>query len=95
MIWREHGLDTTMDETHINSWVNPTRRLLNEDYMSVLTYDEPPEDGYWDKPISPNAMFFTIFKPFEQSLPDDQRLPLEFKRLIMFHGKHGSKFKAI
>lgn len=82
-----------MDETLINSWVNPTRMLLDEDYRSVLTYVEPPEDGYWDIPISSNAMFFIVFEPFDQSLPGDQRLPLEFERLNKLHGKHGSKFE--
>lgn len=79
MIWRERGFDTTMDETVINSWVNPTRRILDADYTPVLTYADPPTDGYWDIPISPNAKFFTVFEPFDRSLPDDQRLPLEFE----------------
>lgn len=30
-IWKEQGFDTSFDETLINSWVNPTRRLLDED----------------------------------------------------------------
>lgn len=45
-IWRAQGFDTTFDESLINLWVNPTRRLLDSDYILVLTYAEPPSDGY-------------------------------------------------
>ena len=59
-IWKEQGFDTTFDETLINSWENPTRRLLDADYVPHLTYAEPPSDGYWDIPISPNSKFFMV-----------------------------------
>lgn len=94
-IWREHGFDTTMDKSLINSWVNPTQRLLDDDYKPYLMYAEPPSNGYWDIPISPNSKFFTVFEPFDLSLPDDQRLPLEFELLNQFHAKHGYDFKNI
>ena len=94
-IWKEHGFDTTLDETLISSWVNPIRRLLNDDYRPILTYVKPPSDGYWDIPISLNSKFFPVFEPFYLSLPDDQRLPLEFECLNQFHAKDGTIFKNI
>lgn len=33
-IWRDNGFHTTMNETIINSWINPTRRLLDEEYQA-------------------------------------------------------------
>ena len=95
MIWRENGVDITMDESLINSWVNPHKRLQDDDYKPNLTYVEPPIDGYWDIPISPNAKYFTVFKPIDRSIPDDKRLPLEFERLNRFHAKHGSSIEKI
>ena len=94
-IWRAYGFDTTMDESLINSWVISTRRLLDDDYRPILTYVEPPSDGYWDIPISPNSKFFHVFDPFDLSLADDQRLPLEFESLNLFHAKHGTDFEKI
>ena len=94
-IWRLCGFDTVMDETLIKSWVNPHRGLLDEDYVPHLTYVEPPTDGYWDIPISPNAKYFTVFEPFDQSLPDAKRLPMEFERLSQFYAKHASSFEHI
>lgn len=35
-IWRAHGFDTMMVKSLVNSWVNPTRRLLDDDYKPVL-----------------------------------------------------------
>lgn len=84
-----------MVESLINSWVNPTRRLLDHDYRPILTYAEPPSDGYWDIPISPNTKFFPVFKPFDLNLPDDHRLPLKFECLNLFHAKHGTEFEKI
>lgn len=94
MIWREHGFDTMMDETLINLWVNPTRRFLDEDYRLVLTFGGPPADAYWDILISPNANFFSVLEPFDHSLPDDQRVPLEFEHLNRFHAKYGFDFES-
>lgn len=92
-IWKEHGFDITIDETLINSWVNPIQRIIDGDYRPILNYAEPPSDGYWDIPISPNSKFFSVFEPFNLSLPDDQILPLEFERLNQFHAKHGTAFE--
>ena len=88
-IWREQGFDTTFNGTLINSWVNPTHRLIYANYVPVLTYVKPPSDGYWDIPISPNLKYFLVFQPFELNLPEDRRLPMEFERLNLFHAKHG------
>lgn len=44
--WKEQGFDTMLNETLVNSWVNPTRRLLDADYVYHLIYVEPPSDGY-------------------------------------------------
>ena len=90
LIWRECGFDTMIDESLINSWVNPLRRLLDEDYTPHLTYAEPPSDGYWDIPISPNAKYFAFFESFDYSLPDHKRQPMEFERLNRFYVKHDS-----
>ena len=95
LIWRECGFDTMIDESLINSWVNPHRRLLDEDYTPHLTYAEPPSDGYWDIPISPNAKYFSVFDSFDHSLPDHKRLPMEFERLSRFYAKHGSSVENI
>ena len=95
LIWRECGFDTMIDESLINSWVNLHRRLLDEDYTSHLTYVEPPTDGYWDIPISPNAKYFAVFESFECSLPAHKRLPMEFERLNHFYAKHGSSIENI
>lgn len=84
-----------MDETMINSWVNPLRRLQDDEYKPYLTFAEPPSDGYWDIPISPNSIYFPVFQPFDLSLPDEQRLPLEFERLTQFNSKHGSSLEMI
>ena len=84
-----------IDESLINSWVNPLRRLLDEDYTPHLTYAEPPSDGYWDIPISPNAKYFAVFDSFDRSLPDHKRLPMEFERLTRFYAKHGSSVENI
>lgn len=92
-IWKEHGFDTTMDETLINSLFNPTRRLLEDDYRPILTNSKPASDRYWDIPVTPNAKFFTVFEPFNLSLPEDQRLPLKFECLNQFHAKHGTVFE--
>ena len=94
-IWRLSGFDTVIDETLINSWVNPHRRLQDEDYIPHLTYAEPPSDGYWDVPISPNAKHYTVFEMFHQSLPDAKRLPMEFERLSQFFTKHSSPIEHI
>ena len=87
--------DTIMDESLISSWINPHRRLLDDDYTPHLTYAEPPSDGYWDVPISPNAIYFTVFKQFERILPDPKRLPMEFERLSLFYAKHASPIENI
>ena len=79
----------------INSWVNPHRRLLDEDYRPRLTFSKPPLDGYWDVPISLIAKYFTVFEHFDLSLPDDKRMPMEFERLNRFHPKHGSPMEHI
>ena len=84
-----------MEETLINSWVNPHRRLQDEDYVPHLTYAEPPPDGYWDVPISPNARYFTILEQFDQSLPDAKRLPTEFERLAKYFTKHATPIEHI
>lgn len=94
-IWKEHGFDTTIDDTLIKSWVKPIWLLLDDDNRPILTYVEPPSDGYWDILISPNSKFFSVFEPFDLSLPDDQRLTLEFKRLNHCHAKHGTTLKNI
>ena len=83
-VWRLCGFDTIMDESLINSWVNPHRRLLDDDYIPHHTYAKPSLDGYWDVPISPNAIYFTVFEQLDRSLPDAKRLPMEFERLSQF-----------
>ena len=94
-IWKAHGFDTMMDESLVNSWVNLTRRLSDDDYRTFLTYTKPPSHGYWDISISPNSKFFPVFQYFDSSLPDENRLPMEFERLNLFHAKHGSEFEKI
>ena len=84
-----------MDESLINSWINPHCRLLDNDYKPYLTYAEPPSDGYWDVPIAPNAKYFTLFEQFDRNLPDHKRLPMEFERLNRFYAKHASSIKKI
>ena len=84
-----------INDSLINSWVNPLCRLLNEEYTPHLTYSEPPSDGYWDIPISPNATYFAVFESFDCSLPDHKRLPMEFERLNRFYAKHGSSVENI
>lgn len=74
-----------MDETLVNSWVNPTRKLLDTDYVPHLTYFEPPSDGFWDIPFSPNAKYFPVFEPFDLHIPDELRHPMEFERQNSFH----------
>lgn len=61
LIWREHGFDKTIDETLINSWINPMQRLLDDEYKLWMTFVDPPSDGYWDIPISPNSKYFPIY----------------------------------
>lgn len=91
-IWKEQGFDTSFDETLINSWVNPTRRLLDAYYVPHLTYAQPPSDGYCDIPISPNSKYFLVFEPLDLNLPSARILPMEFECLSLFHAKHGSDF---
>ena len=59
-VWRLCAFDTIMDESLIISWINPHRRLLDDDYTPHLTYAEPLSYGYWDVPISPNAILHCI-----------------------------------
>ncbi|CAI9271644.1 unnamed protein product [Lactuca saligna] len=94
-IWKEQGFNTSFDETLINSWVNPTSRLLDVDYIPHLNYVQPTSDGYWDIPISPNSKYFLVFKPLDLNIPDERRLPMEFEHLNLFHAKQGSKFENI
>lgn len=94
-IWRAQGFDTTFDETLIKSWVKPTLRLLDSDYIPILTYAEPPFDGYMDIPISPNSKYFPVFQSFELTIPKDRRFPMEFEHLNLFHAKHDGKFQNI
>lgn len=94
-IWREHGFVTTMDESLVHSWVNPTCMILDDDYKPILTYVEPPSDGYWDIPISPNSKYFPVFESFDPRLLDMRRHPMEFERLNLFHAKHGTTFEKI
>lgn len=89
----EHGFDTSMDDTLIKYWVNPTRRLLDDDYRPILTYVEPSSDGYWDIAISPNFEFVPVFEPFDLSLPEYQTLPFKFEFLNQFHVKHGTNIE--
>lgn len=84
-----------MDESLIISWVNPTRGIIDNDCRPILTYVEPPSDGYWYIPISPNSKYFPVLEPFDLNLPDNQRLPLEFEGLNLFHAKHGTDFEKI
>lgn len=95
LILRENRFDITMDESLVNSGINPHRRLLDDDYKTYLTFVEPPSDGYWDVPISPNAKYFTVFEQFDCNLPDHKRLPMEFERLNRFHAKHASSIEKI
>lgn len=60
-IWKEKGFETSYDETLINSWVNPTRGILDADYVPHITYAQPPSHGYWDIPISSNSKYFLVF----------------------------------
>ena len=60
-----------------------------------MTFTEPPSDGYWDIPISPNSKYFLVFEPFDLSLPDEKKLPLEFERLNQFHAKRGTSIEKI
>lgn len=71
------------------------RRLLDTYYVSHLTYGEPLTDGYWDIPLSPNAKYFLVFEQFDLCILDDCRLPMDFKRLNLFHNKYGNKIKEI
>ena len=95
LIWRARGFDTMMDEYLVNCWVNPSHRLLDDDYRPILTYVEPPSNGNWDIPDSPNSKFFLVFQSFYSSLPDEKRLLMEFEHLNLFHTKHCSEFEKI
>ncbi|CAI9274833.1 unnamed protein product [Lactuca saligna] len=52
-ILHAQGVDTTFDETLIISWINPCRRLQDEDYVPHLTYSPLRENMYWDITLSP------------------------------------------
>lgn len=84
-----------MDESLVNSWVNPNQRLLEDDYKHVLTYATPPLDVYWDIPISPNSKYILVFESFDFSILDEKRLPMEFERLNLCQAKHSSNFKQM
>ena len=36
-----------------------------------------------------------MFKSFDQRIPDDRRMPLEFERLNLFHKKYGKSMEEI
>lgn len=94
-IYQTLGLDIQMYEALVNSWVNPTRRLLDKDYIPYLMYVETPIDGFWDIPLSPNAKYFQLFELFDIRIPDEHRLPMEFEGLNAFHDKNGKMVEEI
>lgn len=94
-ICQTQGFDIRMDKTLVHSWVNPTRRLLDSDYVPHLMYAKSPTIGFWDLSLSPNTQYFPVFELFDVRIPDERTLPMEFERLDAFHNKHGEKIKEI
>lgn len=64
-IQKTQGFDIQMNESLIQSQVNPIQKLTYEDYVHHLTYFEPLTDGCWDIPLSPNTTYFPIFESFD------------------------------
>lgn len=64
-MWKEQAFDVKMNESLMHSCMNLMWRLFYTDYVPHLTYVKPPNDGYLEIPLSPNAKYFPIFKPFD------------------------------
>lgn len=94
-VYQTQVFDIRMDETLVQSWVNPMQRFLDSYCIPHLTYVEPSTDGFWCIPLSPNAKYFPFFKHFDLRIPDEHTLPMEFERLNVFHHKHGKTIEEI
>lgn len=83
-IYQTHGFDLRMDESIINSWFNLIRKIMDSNHVPRLTHSKPA-GAYWDISLSPNSKYYLVFKPFDQNIPNENRMPMEFERMNLFH----------
>ncbi|XP_023749803.1 uncharacterized protein LOC111898110 [Lactuca sativa] len=85
------------DQQHaLTPLVYVIRQLKDDELVPKQTTAPPSSDEYqWDIPMSPNARYYSVFKPLHPHLSREMQIPIEMNRLEEFFKAHAQPPKDV